>query len=182
MEKVTRRQLFRWAGWFIVINVILCLLVCINYLRFTPNIATIEGVSVGQYLLSGVFIGTALITQVTFFVLIFALPMLVVIAIVPKCWLVFPLGVVAMAVLLFCTIADSVTYGLYHLHYAKLGFEVARAHAIDAVILLSRPEQLLIPFFLISMAIIESLFVWFIWRRVKKTKGIGRGYIFLGIF
>jgi len=181
MKPITRKQLFRWAGWFITVNVMICLLVCINYLRFTPSISTISGAGTGQLILSGFFIGTALITQVTFFVLVFSLPMLLAIAIVPWRWLAFSLAIISMAILLFCTIADSVTFGLYHLHYAKLGYDVAKAHAVNAVILLSKPEQMLIPFFLISMAALEGLLVWLTWRRVSQSKGNGRGAIFASV-
>ncbi len=71
-QATSRRQLYRWSGWFFVANTFLYFLIGLNYLLYLPDFNTIPLMTRAGVILGWVFMLTGLLGQlalVAFFVL-----------------------------------------------------------------------------------------------------------------
>jgi len=180
--KKTRCTLYRWAGWFFFINLLLSLLIIMSYLRIIPNFNEVTGITSGGIILAWVFFFASFIIQ--FALIFFAGCALVVIAvsIYPRRWLAFVLGVILSTALMFGLIADSMAYALYHMHYAGVGWTIFKAGAMSEVLTLSYPERVFLFVMIAVIFIIEYFIAYFVWRRIAKQYRGSMGYRFAGVF
>src|SRR3990167_285566 len=185
MEKVltkSRRTLYRWAGWFFLINTILSFFVIINYLKVTPDFGEVSNITTSGFILGWAFFLISFVVQMATLFFVCCLLVLLMIAIVPRRWLAFFLGVLLSTVAMFVVIGDSVSYTLYHMHYAKVALAIFKASAMSEVILLSLPERIFIVTMIVVLFLFEYLVASVVWRRVSKQKPGSWGYKFASLF
>ncbi|WP_264770512.1 DUF3413 domain-containing protein [Coxiella burnetii] len=174
----SRRALYRWAGWFFLINIFLALLIGISYVRVLPDFHLMAGITRGGVALAWIFLIVSFITQLTIVFFFCCLMVIAIISIIPRRWLAFTLAIIFAAALIFALIVDIATFDLYHMHYFSEGLRIIWAGATSQVIALSSTELFLLIAVTVVLLIIEFFIALFVWRRIVKQKKGYRGYIF----
>lgn len=178
----SRPALYRWTGWFFLVNTLLSLLIIMTYLRIIPNFNEVTGVTTGGVALAWFFFFASFIVQLAILFFTCALIILLVIMLYPRRWLAFTLGIIFATVLVFGLIADSMAYALYHMHYAAVGWTVFKAGAMSEVLSLSYPERIFLFVMIAVLLVLEYVIAYLVWRRIAKQNKGSLGYRVAGVF
>lgn len=178
----SRRALYRWVGWFFLVNTLLSLLIIMSYLRIIPNFDEVIGVTTGSVILAWIFFFASFIVQFAILFFVSCALILIAISIYPRRWLAFALGILFSTVLMFGLIGDSMVYGLYHMHYAGVGWTIFKAGAMSEVLSLSYPERIFLFVMIAVIFIIEYFIAFLVWRRIAKRNTGSIGYRVAGVF
>ncbi len=173
----SRRILYRWTGWFFLINVLLSLLIGLNYLGVLPDFSAVAGITTRGVALGWAFLLISFLAQLAILFFIFGGVVIAVITLFPRKWLVFSLSIVFTVVLVFGLLADSMAFKLYQMHYAGVAWSIFKAGAMSEVILLSLPERIMLIGAIVVLLAIEYVIAVLVWRRITKQKISRLGYV-----
>ena len=176
----SRRVLYRWVGWFFLINVLLAFLIGIGYLRLLPDFHAVNGITSGGMALAWLFLVASFFTQLAIMFFFCCLLVVGVVTLFPRRWLAFLLAILFASALIFMLVVDVVTFGLYHMHYFSEGLRIFKVGAVLQVIALSLLERLFLVAFIIALFVVECVITLLVWRRVIKGNKGYCGYIFAG--
>jgi uncharacterized protein len=162
-----RRLLCRFSLHFFAINILLSLLISVNYMHVWPPFlaladSALEGIFIWVFFAISFFVQMAILF---FFCLLLVIVLLF---ISPRPFLVFSLSIILAAALVLSLLADSIVFHLFHMHYALLGWQVFKADAFSQVVSFSLSEKLALILGSLILLMAESLMAWLVWRHVKK--------------
>lgn len=103
----TRRRLLRWCGWLLLSTLVLLLVAASRYFQV---------VQLDARPLSLFFRGTMLVAHFTTVIAVALLPLVILIAVLPKPKIAIPLGVVIATALVVGLLIDTQVYRLYRFH------------------------------------------------------------------
>lgn len=173
----SRRALYRFVGWFFLINACLSLLIFFNYINVVPDFRLIEGVSLFGLIFAWIFLIFSFITQHVLLFYACAVCVILLVVFFPKRWLVFTFSAFFTALLILALLGDSVAFSLYHMHYANVGLKVFKGDAVSEVIVLSLSEKILMYGLIIGLFLMEFVLAHVLWRQlIIKNKGRKLGY------
>jgi membrane-anchored protein YejM (alkaline phosphatase superfamily) len=172
-----RRLLFRWASWFFLANIVILLFIGLNYVRMMPSFQAVTTASTGGRVFAYVFLIFAFITQFTVVSFGAYCVSILTIAFFPRRQVVLPLSVVLATAIALFFIADSIIYHLYHLHLAGVVWHIFLLGVANDVLALSWLEWLIVAGLALVFLLIETLFAYFIWKRIKDERLKGCGYV-----
>lgn len=163
----SRKWLQRFNLNFFVINILLSLLISINYFPLLPHFQNLAG-GLSSSLFIWFFFSISFIAQFAFLFLVCFLISNLFITLFPQPFIMIVFAVTLASALSFALLADSITFNLYHMHYAIVGWELFKAHAFSQVISFSLYE---IAIFIIAgflLLLIESFIAWIAWKCTKN--------------
>lgn len=166
--QTNRKNLLLWSGWFFFGNAILFWLIGLNYFQ---NIAWLDVnyISHRAKLLIKLF---AVLTYTGHLGLLAMLPLALFIPIIllmPKRYLIFPLAICLAVFLGFILIIDEMTYKLYRFHLNGVILNIAVNGLGEKVWELSDIEYLILGAIIAGLLTIESIFAFWLWRRINKA-------------
>jgi uncharacterized protein len=165
-----RSQLFRWAGWFFLINSVLSFITQLSYLHMLPNLSAVYGATTGRIWLAWVFMFASYITQAVTINFFSCLIALIFMAIFPRYWLGAAIAVILSTVFGVGQIVDVVTFKLFHTHNITMAWTVYKAGAFAQVLPLSAAELALMISLFCGFLVAESLLALVVWHRIKKGR------------
>ncbi|ACJ21080.1 DUF3413 domain-containing protein [Coxiella burnetii] len=174
-QATSRRQLYRWSGWFFVANTFLYFLIGLNYLLYLPDFNTIPLMTRAGVILGWVFMLTGLLGQLALVAFLCCIPVLLIISCIPRRAVAFGAGVLMAAAAALFLIADAVIYHLYHYHLAGVVWQIIRAGVFTQVLELSWVEWASIAFLALILIILEGLIAFIIWRKVRRKPKLNGG-------
>lgn len=176
-----RRVLYRFVGWFFLVNTLLMLLLGANYLHSLPQFHALTQANTASITMGWAFLITSFVAQLAILFFSFCLIVLILVTLFPKRWLAFILSVFLTSILMFSLIADSIVFGLYHMHYVLVGLTIITSGALSQVIPLSLHELLMVMGMFLVLFLIESFIAWLVWRRISRHQSGRMGYVFVGM-
>lgn len=178
--KKSRAVLFRFIGWFFLVNTLMSLLIGINYLSLLPNFSLVAETTWQSQIAAWFFLVNGFIAEVTLLFFSAALVTLVIASLLPRRWLVFSISMILTTILMFGLIGDSIAFRLYQMHYAGVALNILKAGAMSQVILLSLPEGLFILGLCSLLLILEYVIARLVWRQMLKKQKGSSGFIYAG--
>lgn len=167
-QRVNRRALGRWVGWFLGANALLYYLITLNYLFYLPDFGHIPLMTTQGTLLGWVFMLTGLLGQAAIFALVSILPVALLMLLIPRRGFVYTLGVLTASTMALFLIVDSVIYHLYHYHLAGVVWHVIRAGVATQVLELSWKEWALTALIALLLIGLEIMIAWAVARWVAR--------------
>ena len=176
-----RRFIIRFAGWFFLANILLLLLIGLNYARMVPSFAEDTLASSGGVIFAYVFLGVSFVAQFTIVSFVAYCVTLLVILLCPKRFIVLLIAVLLSAALSVFFMADSIVYHLYHLHLAGVVWQIVWQGVAGDILVLSYLEWLIALGFIFAFLAVEVALAFFIWKKLQRSSGKGIGYIIAAI-
>lgn len=165
----TRQQLWRFSGWFFLLNTILSFLTQLSYLHLLPNLNVVAGATTDRIILAWLFMFASYITQALTINFFSCAIVLVIVWIWPRYWLTALFAVLLATLFGVGQIVDVVTFKLFHTHNITMAWRVYKAGAFMQVLPLSAAELGLMVSMFIGFLLLESLLALLIWRRIQKN-------------
>lgn len=175
-DKKSRKHLSHWAGWFFAANILLYLVVCLNYIPVIPNPRDIPIMTWTGATLSWFFLVISFFVQLAIFSFGACAIVISLILFYPRRWLVFSVSCFLGAFIALFLVIDSVVYHLFHFHFAGVTWHLLTSGVIMDVVVLSSFEWIVLVSLIIGFLLIEIALAIFIWRKKNSPslKGYGR--------
>lgn len=178
LPETRSRIVLHFVFCFFLLNTFLALLLCLNYIDSLPDFNALAGeASLSAWI--WFFFSISFIAQIGIVFLACCLVVNIMGFIIPRIRLIGAVAVLLTSALFFSLIADSVSFRLYHMHYASVGWEVFRANAFSQVLAFSLLENLWLIGLGLTLIIIESVIAYFVLRYVNRGGKRGIRYLFL---
>ncbi len=163
-----------WAGWFFASNIVLYLLVSLNYIPVIPNPYDINIMNWTGATLSWAFLVASFFVQLSLFSFGACSLVILLILVYPRRWLIFPLASFLAGFVAFFLVLDSVVYHLFHFHFAGVVWELLRSGVLTEVVVLSSFEWGIVAALCVGFLVIELALAVYIWK--KKNSPALKGY------
>ncbi|HYF97377.1 MAG TPA: DUF3413 domain-containing protein [Coxiellaceae bacterium] len=177
VDKKSRKHLSHWAAWFFAANIVLYLLISLNYIPVIPNPMDIPIMTLTGATLSWFFLVISFLVQLAIFSFGACLIVVILTMLYPRHWLVFSISCVLGACIALFLIIDSVVYHLFHFHFAGVTWHLLTAGVITDVVILSSFEWLMLGLIIVGLLAIEVALATLIWRKKNSPSLAGYGRI-----
>jgi len=165
-----RRSLYRWSGWFFLINAFIGFLVIFGYLPQFSFLKEVPGATSGSTVFAYGYFIFAFFAQVSLYMFVCALVCVLLVTLFPWRVLIILVGALLSAMILLALVGDAVAFRLYHMHYAVVGWRVFQAGAFSEVIPLGLKEEATVLAAIAFAALLEIVLALWLWRIFSKPR------------
>ncbi len=165
-----RYQLARWAGWFFFINTIMSLAIQMGYLHLLPDLHAVYGATTARVIFAWTFLMASYVAQAAIVNYVLCIVVLILVAVVPRYWLIKWVAVIFAAVIDLVQIIDVITYQLFHTHNMHIAIDVFKAKAFAEVMPMSATEIGLVIFLSVGLLLLCTGISYFLWRKIRTQR------------
>ena len=174
VEKKSRKHLSHWAGWFFAANILLYLVISLNYIPVIPDPMDISIMTYTGATVSWFFLVISFLVQLAIFSFGACAIVIFLLMFYPRRWLVFSVSCLLAAFIALFLVIDSAVYHLFHFHFAGVTWHLFASGVIADVVILSSFEWMILVSLIVGFLGIEVALAIYIWK--KRSSPTLKGY------